>query len=70
MNLDLINIVETLLEESQRIRVKGFIVWIEFQDLTFYDAHIVIRLDIKLMNVHLLKIIWRKEFMSVPRIWI
>jgi hypothetical protein len=31
--------VETLLKESQGVGVEEFIVWIEFQDLTFYDAY-------------------------------
>jgi hypothetical protein len=47
--------METLLEETQGIGAKEFLVWIEFQDLTFNDARIIIRLDIRLMNVHL----WR-----------
>ncbi len=54
MNPDLINKMETLLEDIQGTRVEEFIVWIDFQDLTLNNARIVIRLDIKLMNVHLL----------------
>jgi hypothetical protein len=54
VNPDLINKMETLLEDIQGTRVEEFIVWIDFQDLTLNNARIVIRLDIKLMNVHLL----------------
>ncbi len=36
---NLISRVETLLKESQGVGVEEFIVWIEFQDLTFYDAY-------------------------------
>jgi hypothetical protein len=58
MNLNLISRVEALLKESLRIRIKEFIVWIKFQDITLHVAHIAIKLNIKSMNVHLLKIMW------------
>jgi hypothetical protein len=70
MNLNLITKVETLLEESQGIGMEEFIVCIEFQDLTFHDAHSVIRLDIKSMNVHLLKIMWGKDLLNISKILI
>jgi hypothetical protein len=61
--------VETLLE-FQGIGVEEFIVWIEYQDLTFNDAHIFIKLGIKLMNVHLLNRMRGKDLLSISRIWI
>ncbi len=68
MNPNLISGVETLLEEFQGIEVEKFIMWVEFQDLTLNDAHTIIILDIKLMNVHLLKIIWNKDSLSNSKI--
>jgi hypothetical protein len=70
VNPNLINRVEILLEEFQGTKIEEFIVWIKFQDLIFNDAHIVIRLDIKLMNVHLLKTMWGKDLLNIYRIWI
>jgi hypothetical protein len=62
--------MEALLHESHGIGAKEFIVWIEFQDLTFHLAHIVIKLDIRSMNVHLLKIMWGKDLLNISKIWI
>ncbi len=70
MNLDLISRVETLLEDSQGIGIEEFIVWIEFQDLTFHVTHTAIKLDIWSMNVQLLKIMWGKDLLNISRIWI
>ncbi len=56
MNLELINIMVALIVEFQGIGVKGLIVAIEFQDQIIHFAHIAIKLDIRSMNVHLLKI--------------
>jgi hypothetical protein len=39
-----------------RLGVNEFIMQIEFQDLTLHVAHTTIKLDIRSMNVHLLKI--------------
>jgi hypothetical protein len=47
---------------------KNFIVWIKFQDLILHVAHIAIKLNIRSMNVHLLKIMWGKDFLSISRI--
>jgi hypothetical protein len=62
--------MEALLEEFQGIKVEGFIVWRKFQDLILHVAHITIRLDIKSMNVHLLKIMWGKDLSSISKIYI
>jgi hypothetical protein len=48
--------MEALLEESHEIGAKKFIVLIDFQNLTLHIAHTTIKLDIRSMNVHLLKI--------------
>jgi hypothetical protein len=66
--LDLITRVEALLKESQGIGSKEFIKWIKFQDLTLQNAHIVIKLDIRSMNVHLLKIRWGKDLLNISKI--
>ncbi len=70
MNPNLISRVETLLEEFQGTGIEGFIVWIKFQDLILNDVRTIIKLDIKSMNVHLLKIIKGKDLISISRIWI
>ncbi len=70
MNPYLISKVEALLEESKGIGVEKFIVWTKFQDLTLHDAHIVIKLNIRSMNVYLLKIMWGKDVLNISRIWI
>jgi hypothetical protein len=49
--------MEVLFEEFQGIGVEGFIVWTKFQELTIHIAHTTIRLDIRWMNVHLLKLV-------------
>jgi len=64
------NKIEVLLEEFQGIRAEGFIMWIEFQDQILHVAHTAIRLDIKSMNVHLLKIMCGKDLLSIYKIWI
>jgi hypothetical protein len=56
MNLELINKMVALMLEFQGIEVEEFIVSIEFQDQIPHIAHTTIKLDIKSMNVHLLKI--------------
>jgi hypothetical protein len=43
--------------------------WIEFQDQILHIAHIAIRLDIKSMNAHLLKIMQGKDLLNIYRIW-
>jgi hypothetical protein len=70
MNLDLINRMEALLEEFQGIEAEEFIVWTKFQDLTLHIAHIAIKLDIKSMNVHLLKVMWGKDLLNISIILI
>ncbi len=45
-----------LIEEFQGIGVGEFIVSMEFQDQILQVAHTTLKLDIKSMNVHLLKI--------------
>jgi len=60
--------MEALLKESQRIGAKEFIVWTKFQDLTLHIAHTAIKLDIKSMSVHLLKIMWNKDLLNIFRI--
>jgi hypothetical protein len=70
MNLDLISKMEALLEEFQGIVVKEFIMWTKFQDLTFHVEHTTIKLDFRSMNVHLLKIMWSKDLLSISKIWI
>jgi hypothetical protein len=56
MNPELINKMGTLIMEFQGIRIEEFIVSPKFQDQILHVAHITIRLDIRSMNVHLLKI--------------
>ncbi len=56
MTPNLITKMDTLLEESKGIGIKEFIMCIKFQNLILHDAHTIIRLDIRSMNVHLLKI--------------
>jgi hypothetical protein len=68
MNSNLITKVEALLEEFQGIGAKKFMVWIEFQELTFHVAHTTIKLDIRSMNVHLLKIMRGKDLLNISRI--
>jgi hypothetical protein len=65
MNLELINIMVALLVEFQGIGVEEFIVSIEFQDQIIHVAHTTIKLDIKSMNVHLLKIMLSKDLLSI-----
>jgi hypothetical protein len=64
------NWVKALLKESQGIGVEEFIVWTQFQDLALHVAHIAIKLDIKSMNVHLLKTMWNKDLLNISKIWI
>jgi hypothetical protein len=45
-----------LIVEFEGIGVKEFIVSTKFQDQILRIAHVAIRLDIRSMNVHLLKI--------------
>jgi len=66
VNPNWISKMDPLLEESQETKVKEFIVWIKFQNLTFHNARIVIRS----MNVHLLKIMWGKDLLNISKIWI
>ncbi len=56
MNPKLINKMVALIVEFQGIGVEEFIVSIEFQHQILHVAHTAIKLDIKSMNVHLLKI--------------
>jgi hypothetical protein len=44
--------------------------WIDFQDLTLNNARIIIKLDIRLLSVHLLKIMWGKDLLNISKIWI
>jgi hypothetical protein len=44
--------------------VKEFRMWIEFQDQILHVARTAIKLDIKSMNVYLLKIMWGKELLK------
>jgi len=60
--------MQALSEESQGIGVEGFIVWTKFQDWILHVAHIVIKLDIKSMNVYLLKIMWGNDLLNISRI--
>ncbi len=54
----------------ERIKITEFIVWTKFQNLTLHIAHIAIKLDIKSMNVHLLKTMWGKDLLNISKIWI
>jgi hypothetical protein len=56
VNPKLIRKMVALIVEFQGIRVEEFIVSIEFQDQILHVAHIAIILDMRSMNVHLLKI--------------
>jgi hypothetical protein len=60
--------MEVVLEEFQGIGVEEFIMGTKFQYLTLHVAHIAIRLDIRLMNVHLLKIMRGKDLLSISKI--
>jgi hypothetical protein len=60
--------MEALLEEFQGFGAAKFIMWIKFQDLTFHVAHTTIKLDIRSMNVHLLKIMRGKDLLNISRI--
>jgi hypothetical protein len=62
--------METLIKGFQGIGIEGFIVWTKFQYLVLHIVHIAIKLDIRSMNVHLLKIIWGKDLLSISKIWI
>jgi hypothetical protein len=44
--------------------------WIKFQDQIVHVAHTGIKLDIKSMNVYLLKIMWGKYLLNIYKIWI
>jgi hypothetical protein len=58
-----------IVRRDSRDWANEFIVWINFQDLTFNNIRIVIKLDIILMNVHLLKIMWGKDLLNIFKIW-
>jgi hypothetical protein len=58
-----------LIVEFQRIGVEEFIVSTEFQDQILHVAYTTIILDIKSMNVHLLKIMQSKDLLSISKIW-
>jgi hypothetical protein len=56
--------MEALLKESHRIGAEEFIMSIDFQNLILHIAHTTIKLDIRSMNVHLLKIMWGKDLLN------
>ncbi len=70
MNLDFINKIEALLKEFQGIGVEEFIVSTKFQDQILHIPHIAIKVNIRSMNIHLLKIMWGKDLLNIFRIWI
>jgi hypothetical protein len=63
VNPYLISKMEALLKEFQGTRTKEFMMWIKF-----HNARIVIILDIRSMNVHLLKVMWGKDLLNINRI--
>jgi len=56
MNPKLISRMVTLIVEFQGIGVEEFIMSTKFQDQILHVTHTTIRLNIRSMNVHLLKI--------------